>query len=216
MCKNAKRLFVYFYIINLKSEIMKKVFLLSKAVLAAGVVVLSLGSCKNEAKQEDPKEVAEDQNETKFDDRETKEDDSEFLVDAAEIDLAEIEIGKLAQQKSTNPAVKDFGKMLVDEHTKSSTELKALAASKNFSLPTSLTEDGQDKYNKLNEKTGNDFDKKFAEMMVDAHEDAVDKFKIAAENANDAEIKAWASQKVTTLRTHLDHAKTLKEQVNKK
>jgi putative membrane protein len=106
--------------------------------------------------------------------------------------------------------------MLVDEHTKSSTELKALAASKNFSLPTSLTEDGQDKYNKLNEKTGNDFDKKFAEMMVDAHEDAVDKFKIAAENANDAEIRAWASKKVTTLRTHLDHAKTLKEQVNKK
>jgi len=40
---------------------MKRVFLLSKAVLAAGVVVMSLGSCKNEAKQEDPKEVAEDQ-----------------------------------------------------------------------------------------------------------------------------------------------------------
>ncbi|MDR7212365.1 DUF4142 domain-containing protein [Flavobacterium piscis] len=195
---------------------MKKVFLLSKAVLAAGVVVMSLGSCKNEAKQEDPKEVAEDQNDAKFEDRETKEDDSEFLVDAAEINLAEIEIGKLAQQKSTNPAVKKFGKMLVDEHEKSATEVKSLAESRNFSLPTSITEDGKEEYNKLNEKTGTDFDKKFVDAMIDGHENAIDKFKIAAENANDEEIKAWAAKNVTSLREHLQHAKLLKDEINKK
>lgn len=195
---------------------MKRVFLLSKAVLAAGVVVMSLGSCKNEAKQEDPKEVAEDQNEIKFEDRDAKEDDSEFLVDAAEIDLAEIEIGKLAQQKSTNPSVKSLGKMLVDAHEKSAAELKTLADSKNFSLPTSVTEDGKEAYDKLNKETGTDFDKKFVDGAVDAHEKAIDKFKIAAENANDAEIKAWASKNVNTLREHLQHAKLLKEEINKK
>ena len=195
---------------------MKRVFLLSKAVLVAGVVVMSLGSCKNEAKQEDPKEVAEDQNEIKFEDRDAKEDDSEFLVDAAEIDLAEIEIGKLAQQKSTNPSVKSLGKMLVDAHEKSAAELKTLADSKNFSLPTSVTEDGKEAYDKLNKETGTDFDKKFVDGAVDAHEKAIDKFKIAAENANDAEIKAWASKNVNTLREHLQHAKLLKEEINKK
>ena len=215
MCKNIKLLFKYFYIIILKSKIMKKVFLLSKAILAAGVIIMSLGSCKNETKQEDPKEVAEDQNDIKFDDRETKEDDSEFLVDAAEIDLAEIEIGKLAQQKSTNPDVKSLGKMLVDAHEKSAAELKTLAGSKNFSLPTSITEDGKEAYDKLNKETGTDFDKKFVDAAVDAHENAIDKFKIAAENANDAEVKAWASKNVETLRMHLDHAKKLKEQIKK-
>jgi len=195
---------------------MKRVFLLSKAVLAAGVVVMSLGSCKNEAKQEDPKEVAEDQNEIKFEDRETKEDDSEFLVDAAEIDLAEIELGKLAQQKSTNPGVKSLGKMLVDAHEKSAAELKTLADSKNFSLPTSVTEDGKEAYDKLNKETGTDFDKKFVDGAIDAHEKAIDKFKIAAENANDTEIKAWASKNVNYLREHLQHAKMLKEEINKK
>jgi len=195
---------------------MKRVFLLSKAVLAAGVVVMSLGSCKNEAKQEDPKEVAEDQNEIKFEDRETKEDDSEFLVDAAEIDLAEIELGKLAQQKSTNPGVKSLGKMLVDAHEKSAAELKTLSDSKNFSLPTSVTEDGKEAYDKLNKETGTDFDKKFVDGAIDAHEKAIDKFKIAAENANDTEIKAWASKNVNSLREHLQHAKMLKEEINKK
>ena len=92
---------------------MKKILLISKLVLGTGIILLSLSlnSCKKEIKQEDPKEVAEDQNEAKFDDSNSKENDSEFLVDATEINLAEIEIGKLAQTKSTNPEVKKFGKM---------------------------------------------------------------------------------------------------------
>ncbi|GGF16624.1 DUF4142 domain-containing protein [Flavobacterium limi] len=195
---------------------MKKILLISKVVLGAGVLLLSLNSCKNETKQEDPKEVAEDQNEAKFDSIDTKEDDSEFLVDAAEIDLAEIEIGKLAQTKSTNAEVKKFGKMLVDEHTKSAAEVKTIAGSKNISLPTALTEEGKDEYDKLNEKSGVDFDKKFADMMVDGHEKAIDKFTKAAETANDAEIKTWASKNVSTLTAHLQHAKQLKESLDKK
>jgi putative membrane protein len=195
---------------------MKKILLISKVVLGAGILLLSLNSCKKETKPEDTKEVAEDQNEVKFDSVDSKEDDSEFLVDATEINLAEIEIGKLAQTKSTNPEVKKFGKMLVDEHTKSAGEVKKIAESRNFSLPTSITEEGKDEYNKLNEKTGVDFDKKFADMMVDGHEKAIDKFTKASENATDQEIKTWASNNVSTLTAHLQHAKQLKESLDKK
>ena len=195
---------------------MKKILLISKVVLGAGILLLSLNSCKNENKPEDTKEVAEDQNEAKFDSVDSKEDDSEFLVDATEINLEEIEIGKLAQTKSTNPEVKKFGKMLVDEHTKSADEVKAIAQSRNFSLPTSITEEGKDEYDKLNEKTGVDFDKKFADMMVDGHEKAIDKFKKASEHATDQEIKTWASNNVATLTAHLQHAKQLKESLDKK
>jgi putative membrane protein len=195
---------------------MKKILLISKVVLGAGILLLSLNSCKNENKPEDTKEVAEDQNEAKFDSVDSKEDDSEFLVDATEINLEEIEIGKLAQTKSTNPEVKKFGKMLVDEHTKSATDVKTIADSRNFSLPTSITEEGKDQYDKLNEKTGVDFDKKFADMMVDGHEKAIDKFKKASEDATDHEIITWASNNVTTLTAHLQHAKQLKESLDKK
>lgn len=195
---------------------MKKILLVSKVVLGTGILLLSLNSCKNETKQEDTKEVAEDQNEAKFDSIDSKEDDSEFLVDATEINLAEIEIGKLAQTKSTNPEVKKFGKMLVDEHTKLASEVKTVADSRNFSLPTSITEEGKEEYNDLNKKTGIDFDKKFTDMMIDGHEKAIDKFTKAAENANDAEIKAWASKNVASLTAHLQHAKQLKQDLDKK
>ncbi|MDR7370402.1 DUF4142 domain-containing protein [Flavobacterium aquidurense] len=195
---------------------MKKLLLAGKVILGAGLIIIFLNSCKNEPKQEDPKEVAEDANEAKFDSIDDKKDDSEFLVDQAEINLAEIEIGKLAQTKSTNPEVKKFGKMLVDEHTKAASEVSALAKAKNFTLPTSLTEDGQEEYNKLNEKSGLDFDKKFADLMIDGHEKAIDKLKKAADDAKDEDVRLWASNNIAGLTAHLEHAKLLKHNLDKK
>ncbi|MFG4003967.1 DUF4142 domain-containing protein [Flavobacterium aquidurense] len=195
---------------------MKKILLAGKVILGAGILLVSLNSCKNENKQEDPKEVAEDSNEAKFDSIADKKDDSEFLVDIAEVNLAEIEIGKLAQTKSTNPEVKKFGKMLVDEHTKSASEVSALAKAKNFTLPTSLTEEGQEEYKKLNEKSGLDFDKKFADMMIDGHEKAIDKLQKATKDAKDEDVKLWASNNIAPLTAHLEHAKLLKQDLDKK
>ncbi|WP_343697763.1 DUF4142 domain-containing protein [Flavobacterium sp.] len=195
---------------------MKKILLASKAILGAAIIIIFLNSCKNEVKQEDPKEAAEDANEAKFDSIDSKEDDSEFLVDQAEINLAEIEIGKLAQQKGTTDDVKKFGKMLVDEHTKSASEVSALAKAKNFTLPTSLTEDGQEEYNELNKKTGLDFDKKFADMMIDGHEKAIDKLQKASKDAHDEDVKLWASNNIAGLTAHLEHAKMLKQNLDKK
>ncbi|MFH6959739.1 DUF4142 domain-containing protein [Flavobacterium aquidurense] len=195
---------------------MKKILLAGKVILGAGLLLVSLNSCKNENKQEDPKEVAEDSNEAKFDSIADKKDDSEFLVDIAEVNLAEIEIGKLAQTKSTNPEVKKFGKMLVDEHTKSASEVSALAKTKNFTLPTSLTEEGQEEYKKLNEKSGLDFDKKFADMMIDGHEKAIDKLQKATKDAKDEDVKLWASNNIAPLTAHLEHAKLLKQDLDKK
>jgi putative membrane protein len=195
---------------------MKKILLAGKLILGAGLIIIFLNSCKNETKQEDPKEVAEDANEAKFDSIDSKEDDSEFLVDQAEVNLAEIEIGKLAQTKGTNPEVKKFGKMLVDDHTKAASEVSALAQAKNFTLPTSLTEDGQEEYKKLNEKSGADFDKKFADMMIDGHEKAINKLEKASKDAKDADVRTWASNNIAGLTAHLEHAKMLKQDLDKK
>jgi putative membrane protein len=195
---------------------MKRTSILGKALMSAAVVTMSLGavSCKEENKQEDPKEVAEDQNEQKFEDtNESKEDDSQYLVDAAEVDMKEIELGKLAQ-KSANADIKALGQMMVDEHTKSSAATKALAAKKNITLPPSLTEKGQEAFKDLNDKTGADFDKKYAEMMVDGHEKTIEKMEKASEKATDEEVRMWAANMLPTLRKHLEHAKTTKEKVD--
>lgn len=196
---------------------MKKVEISLKAIFASSLLMLALTtSCKKETKEEDTKDVATEQNDDKFDNNDNREDDSEFLVAAAETDLMEIEIGKLAQTKGTNQGVKDFGKMLVDDHTKSANDTKPLAEKLGVSLPTSITDKGKEHYAELNGKeAGKDFDQKFADMMVKGHEEAISKMEKASQEANDAEVKAWAANMVPTLRMHLEHAKTLKDQVNK-
>jgi len=189
-----------------------------KKLFGSAILLLALAimSCKNENKPADTKEVAEEENERKFDDTKNKEDDSQYLVEAATTDLKEIEIGKLAQQKSSDPDIKAFGKMLEEDHMKSSADVQKLAQLKNISLPAALTEDGQKMYKELDEKTGLDFDKKFADMMVDGHQKAIDKMTKAAEEASDEEIRVWASNKLPTLTAHLEHAKSLKEKIKDK
>jgi len=174
------------------------------------LLVLAAMSCKNENKPAEMEEVAQEENGSKSDGIKNAEDDAQYLVEAAATDLQEIEIGQLAQQKSSDPDVKAFGKMLEEDHMKSSAEVKKLAQLKNISLPVTLTEDGQKMYEELDEKTGLDFDRKFAEMMVDGHQKAIDKMEKAAEGASDEEIRAWASGKIPTLTGHLEHAKNLK------
>lgn len=194
---------------------MRKTSLFSKMLLGAAVVTMSFGmtSCK-ENKEDDPKEVAEEQNEETFDNNDEMEDDSEYLVTASAIDMKEIELGKLAQQKSTNADVKAYGQMMVDAHTKASETTKSLAQKKNVSLPSSLSEDAQEVYNDLNDESAMDFNKKYADMMVDVHEKAIDKMEKASEKANDEEIRMWAANMLPDLRKHLEEAKSLKEKMD--
>jgi len=198
---------------------MKKTTLLKSALLSVAISSMSvtMTSCKQEPKAEDTKEVAEDQNEAKFDDsNDAKEDDSQYLVAAAETDLAEIELGKLAQSKGTDADVKALGKMMVDAHTKALADLKAAADKKQISLPVAVTDKGKEEYEDLNKKSGKDFDEKFASMMVDGHKDAIDKMQKASEKATDPEIKLWAANMLPTLQTHLQHAETVQEKLKNK
>jgi putative membrane protein len=193
--------------------------LLTDGILIIMIIIgMSTVACNN--KPDDSKEVAEEHNDAKFDQNKTEgstvnEKDAQFLVDAAAINLEEIQLGQLAQQKATMQDVKDMGKMMEEQHTKSLNELKDLAAKKMITIPTSPTEDGQDHYNKLNDKTGHDFDKEYCDKMVNGHKDAIDKFEKASANCNDADIKEWASATLPALRNHLDHALTCQDKVKK-
>ena len=197
---------------------MKKSSLFSKAILGAAVVTMSfgMGSCKTEPKAEDPKEVAEDANEQNLDTEATDslEDDSQYLVDAAEVDMKEIELGKLAQAKSANADIKALGKMMVDAHTTASADTKALAAKKGITLPAALTDKGEDARKDLNDKTGTDFDKAYADAMVDGHEKTIKEIEKASEKAKDPDVRTWAAKMLPELRKHLEHSKMVKEKVD--
>lgn len=191
----------------------KSAYLTSIVAVSASFLFFSTTSCKNNAdKTPDTEEVADDANEDKFNDT-AKEDDSEFLVKAAEINMDEIALGELAQQKGTAQSVRDLGKMMFDEHTVALGELKTLAAGKNISLPAGPTEDGQETLKKFQDKKTADFDKDYAAKMVDGHKDAISKFEKASTDAADADVRAWAAKMLPALKMHLEHSETVKAQL---
>lgn len=164
-------------------------------------------SCDNNKKPEDTKEVAKDQNAEMYDNT-GKEKDALFLVNAAEINLEEIQLGQLAQQKSKAVDVKDYGKMLEDSHRKSLNDLTTLAAKKSIAIPTSLTDKAQVAYKKLMDAADVDFDKLFCDMMVSGHKDAIAKFDKASTESKDSDIKVWATATLPSLHSHLEQAIT--------
>lgn len=137
--------------------------------------------------------------------------DSKFAVEAASGGMMEVQLGELAQQKASSQRVKDFGAMMVRDHTKANDELKSLAGMKNVTLPPAPGEDHMDHIKKLTQKSGKEFDRDYMKMMVDDHQDDVDKFEKAADDCKDADIKAFASKTLPVLRAHLDSAKAVRD-----
>jgi predicted outer membrane protein len=61
--------------------------------------------------------------------------DSSFYKNAAEGGIAEVQLGKLAQEKSSNPSVKEFGAMMVSDHTAADDKLQAMPLPRTLSFP---------------------------------------------------------------------------------
>ena len=184
---------------------MKKSQLKTAFSFIVGMTMMGVMACSDASKTEDSKVVSEEHNEAKFENTKI-EPDAQFLVDAAEINLEEIKLSNLALDRSTNDDVKGLAKMISDSHTSSMNDLVGLASKKTISIPTTATNDAEKAYEKLMNKTGNDFDKEYCEMMVKGHKDAISIFSTASTESVDMDIKNWAISTLPNLRAHSDQA----------
>lgn len=174
---------------------------LSAAVLCAGLMMTT--SCSNEPK--DSKEAAEEMNENKFDKEGEKAADK--LVHAFSANLYEIKASENAAMNATTPEVKKLAGMLVEAHTKMNEDVKTMAASKNVTLPTDLSDEQRKDMEKLTEKTGMDYDKAYTDQMKDKHEKSVNFYEKTSEKCDDPDIKSWAGNTLPEVRSHLDMVK---------
>lgn len=142
-------------------------------------------------------------------------DDAKFVVTAANGGMLEVTLGKLAQQKASSAAVKEFGMMMVTDHSKANDELKALAGSKVITIPAILSNDKQKDVDDMSKLSGTEFDQKYIDYMVKDHKEDIDEFKKEATDGKDAEIKAFACKHVPILQHHLEAAEKAQATVKK-
>ena len=189
---------------------MKKAFFILTAA-----TVFSLVACNNANKPGDSVDSAKQENESldsakiTTDNKDSLEDDHNFMVNAASGGMLEVKLGNIAAKNAANAQVKQFGKMMVTDHTKANNELQALAKSKNIAIPDVPGNDEQDKIDKLQNEQGKDFDKDYVSMMIDDHKHDIEEFKKEADNAHDSAIKAFAIKTIPVLQKHLDKIQTI-------
>ena len=133
-----------------------------------------------------------------------------FIKKAAASGMMEVELGKLAQAKSSNDAVRQFGKRMEDDHSKANEKLKSLAAAKGVELPTDHHKKGMAG---LDKKDGVDFDRAYMKHMVGAHKSDVSDFEKIAKSGKDGDVKAFAAETLPTLQEHRKLAEETHQQV---
>lgn len=131
-------------------------------------------------------------------------DASDFAVEAANGGMMEVELGKVAQDKAVSQRVRDFGAMMVKDHSAADDNLKQIASNLNITLPDSVSDDTRKDIDKLKMKKGKDFDKAYVDMMLDDHQKDIAKFRQCADNCSDSAIRSFAATTLPTLEKHLD------------
>jgi putative membrane protein len=129
--------------------------------------------------------------------------DKTFVMKAAQGGMTEVELGQLAADQATDPAVKDFGSKMVTDHGAANAELKTIAASKSITLSDKLDAKHQAMVDKMKSLSGPAFDKAYVPAMVAAHKKDDALFSKEASSGEDADIKAFAAKTDQTVKMHL-------------
>jgi len=133
----------------------------------------------------------------------------DFIKEAAMSDMLEIEAAKIAQTKG-DAQEKTFASEMITDHTKTSTELKAMVSGEmKAALPTALDDSSEKKLSKLRDSKPEDFAAEYDPMQVSAHKDAVSLFERYAKGGDDPKLKDWAGKTLPTLQHHLEMAQDM-------
>ncbi|MEP6955546.1 MAG: DUF4142 domain-containing protein [Chthoniobacterales bacterium] len=132
----------------------------------------------------------------------TKED-KEFFKNAGELNMTEIELGRLAQTQAFSPEIKTLGATLQTDHAAMTADLVALAKQKGVEMDVEPTVTEKKMLAAFKGKTGAEFDREFREHVSKDHAKAIKMFKDAAEDSKDAEVKAFALKNMAALQGHL-------------
>jgi putative membrane protein len=146
--------------------------------------------------------------------------EKELLPKLHHVNQEEIKAGQLAQQKGSSSDVKSYGQMLVKDHQKADQELTTIAKKVNIDLTAMMTdtksqekrEVKQHKMDQLQSLTGKEFDRGFAQMMVNGHQHVIDVIKASRDDVK-PEVKSFLDKEMPVLQKHLDMAKDILNKV---
>ena len=130
-----------------------------------------------------------------------------FLKTAIEGNLAEVQMGQLAQQKAGSDGVRTFGQMLEKDHSDANQKAVEAASSIGVTPPTAPNSRQKAEYDRMSKLEGQKFDREFVRHMISDHKKDIKEYE-HEEKKHDAAAR-YASEALPTLHKHLETAESL-------
>ena len=142
--------------------------------------------------------------------------DAAFVQEQLAVATAEIDLGKLAQQRSRHPQVLRYARLMVNDHQAAGDELKhiAKAADANRATGEDVTRTQAahlEAREELSRLSGHEFDKRYMDRMIEDHEKAMSEVETKSQGADDARVRQWAEKALPKIREHLEQARAIRE-----
>jgi putative membrane protein len=129
--------------------------------------------------------------------------DKAFVKKALEGSMAEVQMGQLALQKSSDDQVKQFAQRMVDDHGKMVDQMKPVAEQMGVKVPDSPSKGQMKSMEKMKALSGDDFDKAYIKDMVKDHKKDSSEFKQEAQSTQNPQLKELVTQGSQTIDSHL-------------
>lgn len=134
---------------------------------------------------------------------------NQFLMDAMRGDNSEIAAGRLASEKGSSDAVKEYGRMLVQEHGAHKTQVAQVGQALGVQQTDEPSPDGQQLMTRLQGLSGAEFDRAFAQGMVESHRKTIAMYEQQEQAGGPDQVTALVRQSLPVLRKHLEQAEKL-------
>lgn len=134
-----------------------------------------------------------------------------FVKKAAYSNLYEIQLGDSASKKASSQQVREYAKLLVNDHSDALQKLKLAVGDLGIKLPDTLDKKYTAIISNLSKKDSTSFDKEYIKQMIKDHKNDISEFKMAEKHLPPGALKTWVTTTLPVLRQHLTKAEEIEK-----
>lgn len=136
-------------------------------------------------------------------------DAKEFIEKAVRGNIAEVQLGELAEKKGKSEQVQALGETLQTDHAKALERSEGIAKDMGLNVTREPMKDAKETYDRLAKLSGAEFDKAFIKAAIEDHEKDVELYSEQAEDGENKKVAEYVEVTLPALKRHLDMARKL-------
>ena len=134
--------------------------------------------------------------------------DTSWAQATAQTDLAEIAIGRLAQQRASHSATKMMAQVTISDHTKALASLKSVASQAGITLPSAPSATQQAQAAKLKTVASGQFDATYDSIQIQGHELSISQTRTELAGGSSTAVMNNATAYLPVAEKHLQMAES--------